>query len=172
MAVGPEWIAFTRSVLRFLVVFIWMVAVLTALAFVASFIWHDEVVAHFRSRPTGLDGALLVVGLRWMMVVGFAVFALLHRVLKKLIAIVDTVRVGDPFVPENAVRLTQIAWAVLALQVLHLVFGVFAKALSSENAVIDWKFSLTGWVAVLLLFVLARVFEEGTRMRADLEGTV
>jgi hypothetical protein len=31
---------------------------------------------------------------------------------------------------------------------------------------------VTGWLAVLLLFVLARVFDYGTRMRDDLEGTV
>ena len=28
------------------------------------------------------------------------------------------------------------------------------------------------WLAVLLLFVLARVFDQGARMRADLDGTV
>ena len=28
------------------------------------------------------------------------------------------------------------------------------------------------WLAVLLLFVLAQVFREGTRLRDDLEGTV
>jgi len=33
-------------------------------------------------------------------------------------------------------------------------------------------FSFAPWLAVLLLFVLARVFAEGARMRADLEGTV
>ena len=82
------------------------------------------------------------------------------------------VRVGDPFVPENAARLQQIAWALLWVQVLHLVFGVLAKMLSSKNAVIEWTFSLSGWLAVILLFVLARVFEEGARMRRDLEGTV
>jgi hypothetical protein len=37
---------------------------------------------------------------------------------------------------------------------------------------LDWNFSLTPWLAVLLLFVLARVFDHGTRMRAELEGTV
>jgi hypothetical protein len=31
---------------------------------------------------------------------------------------------------------------------------------------------VTRWLAVLLLFVLARVFEQGTRMREDLAGTV
>lgn len=37
---------------------------------------------------------------------------------------------------------------------------------------IDWTFSFTPWIAVLLLFVLARVFAHGARMREDLEGTV
>ena len=32
--------------------------------------------------------------------------------------------------------------------------------------------SLMRWLLVLLLFVLARVFESGARMREDLEGTV
>jgi hypothetical protein len=33
-------------------------------------------------------------------------------------------------------------------------------------------FSINGWLAVLLTFLLARVFAEGARMREDLEGTV
>ena len=33
-------------------------------------------------------------------------------------------------------------------------------------------FDLTGWLAILLLFVLAQVFREGTRRREDLKGTV
>lgn len=37
---------------------------------------------------------------------------------------------------------------------------------------IDWTFSFTPWIAVLLLFVLARVFAHGAQMREDLEGTV
>jgi len=37
---------------------------------------------------------------------------------------------------------------------------------------IDAGFSINGWLAVLLTFLLARVFAEGTVMREDLEGTV
>jgi hypothetical protein len=36
----------------------------------------------------------------------------------------------------------------------------------------EWSFGLTGWIAVLMLFVLARVFHQGARMREELEGTV
>jgi hypothetical protein len=37
---------------------------------------------------------------------------------------------------------------------------------------LDAGFSINGWLAVLLTFLLARVFAEGTLMREDLEGTV
>jgi hypothetical protein len=37
---------------------------------------------------------------------------------------------------------------------------------------INGNFQITGWLAILLMFVLAQVFLEGTRMREDLEGTV
>jgi hypothetical protein len=57
---------------------------------------------------------------------------------------------------------------------LHLAVGAIAAAASSKSQPLDvgWSFSITGWLAVLLLFVLARVFDQGTRMRDDLEGTV
>ena len=37
---------------------------------------------------------------------------------------------------------------------------------------LDAGFSVSAWLAILLTFVLARVFAEGARMREDLEGTV
>ena len=121
---GTEW---SRTILKTLVVLNVVLALAVIAAFVLSFVFERQVVAYYRSLPTGLDGALLVVGMRVFMVVGIWMFPLFHRVLTKLIAIVDTVRMGDPFVPENAERLQQIAWALLGMQMLHLVFGVLAK---------------------------------------------
>jgi len=43
---------------------------------------------------------------------------------------------------------------------------------ASQPLAIHWSFSLTRWLVVLLLFVLARVFDQGTRMREELEATV
>jgi hypothetical protein len=37
---------------------------------------------------------------------------------------------------------------------------------------IGGKFSLTPWLTILLLFVLVRVFDQGARMRDELEATV
>jgi intracellular septation protein A len=75
---------------------------------------------------------------------------------------------------ENAGRLRAIAWTLLALQGLHLCVVAIASAVSTKDVPlhITDNFNPTGWLAILLLFVLAQVFLEGTRMRDDLEGTV
>jgi hypothetical protein len=116
----------------------------------------------------------LELGMRMIMVIGIAAVPLSYVVLSRLRAIVDTVRDGDPFVAANAERLQTIAWAYLGLELLHIAVGAVAASSGSPAQPLDihWRFSFTPWVAVLLLFVLARVFDHGARMRADLEGTV
>ena len=116
----------------------------------------------------------LITGGRLVMLIGIGATPVTHVLLSRLLAIIDTVRTGDPFVPGNAARLHACAWALLGLQILHLGVGAAAAMASTEAQPLDldWNFSITGWLAVLLLFVLARVFDHGTRMRDDLEGTV
>ena len=112
--------------------------------------------------------------MRTIMLLGIASVPLAHLVLSRLRAIVDTVGEGDPFVAGNARRLQTIAWAVLGLEVVHLVVGAVAAGASSPGEPLDvgGGFSVTGGLAVLLLLVLARVFERGAAMREELEGTV
>jgi hypothetical protein len=120
------------------------------------------------------DDEGMIRGGRLIMLLGIVAVPLTHLVLSRLLAIVETVRSGDPFVAGNAARLRGIAWAVFGLELLHLAVGAVAAAVSTGATSLDvgWSFSVTRWLAVLLLFVLAVVFEQGTRMRADLEGTV
>jgi len=114
------------------------------------------------------------MGLRAVAVLGLAAIPLHYVVLRRLLAIVGTVRGGDPFVAANASRLLAIAWALLALQLLSLVIGAVGTAVSTPAHPVDLDagFSINGWLAVLLTFLLARVFAQGTLMREDLEGTV
>ena len=100
------------------------------------------------------------------------IFAAVHVMISRLLDIVATVRAGDPFVAENAARLKTIAWLMLVMELFHLLCGVMAAAMNAAGSHIDWSFSATGWVAVALLFVLAQVFEQGTRIRADLEAMI
>ena len=116
----------------------------------------------------------IIMGLRAIAVLGLVAIPLHNAVLRRLLAIAETVRSGDPFVAANAYRLQAIAWVLLALQFLSLVIGGIGKAIStpSHPLHLDAGFSASGWLGVLLTFVLARVFAEGTLMREDLEGTI
>ena len=138
---------------------------------IATFIARDQV---FAALGADVITVRFILGGRLIMVIGVVSAALTHILLTRLLTIVETVRFGDPFVAGNAARLQTTAWALFGLELLHLAVGAIAAFASSESQPldIDWSFSITGWLAVLLLFVLARVFEQGTRMRDDLEGTV
>ncbi len=159
-------------VLRILVILNWLIglAILALLLVMPNEQW---IMSAFKLSPSP-EAERLVMGLRAIAVLGLAAIPLNYLVLKQLLAIVETVRAGDPFVAKNASRLQAIAWALLALQLLGLVIFAVAKAVSTPAHPVDLDagFSVNGWLAVLLTFVLARVFAEGTVMREDLEGTV
>ena len=140
--------------------------------FVASFFFEPTFFEFFSKRPPRIDPKWLVPAVRIWMVLALPMVAAIHVLLSRLLAVVETVRSGDPFVPENAARLKTIAWCVLATQLLDLTFGVLAATMNAAGSNIHWEFNVTGWVAVVLLFVLARVFEEGTHMREDLEAMI
>jgi hypothetical protein len=155
-----------------LVIINWlMVPVILALLFVVP---NREWIMSALDLSPSLDADRVVMGLRAVAAVGLATIPLNYGVLKRLLAIVETVRTGDPFIAANAERLQAIAWALLALQLLSMVIGTIARSISTpaHPVRLNAGFSLTGWLAVLLTFLLARVFAEGTHMRDDLEGMV
>jgi len=124
--------------------------------------------------PVPAQSDALIVGMRAIAALGLLAVPLNLAVLRRLLAMVETVRAGDAFVAANADRLQVIAWCLLGQQLLSVVIGLIAKFVSTpaHQLHLDAGFSPSGWLAVILTFVLARVFVEGARMRDDLEGTV
>ena len=161
-----------HALLRILIVANWLMgaAILVLLVAMPNEHW---IMRAFKLSPSP-DADRLIMGLRAVAVMGLAVVPLNYGVLKRLLAIVETVRAGDPFVAANALHLQAIAWMLLALQLLSLVIGAIARAVSTPAHPLHLRagFSISGWLAVLLTFLLARVFAEGALMRDDLEGTV
>lgn len=141
---------------------------------IAALLGYSFFIDDWPQRPLGfglVDAHPLVGhGLRAIVVIGVIGAAIAHTVLRRLLAIVRTVRIGDPFIFENVRRLDAIAWSVVALEALRLVVAAIA-AVVWEPWRID-AFSFAPWLAVVLLFVLAGVFAHGARIREDLEGTV
>ena len=168
----PAALPIAHVVLRILIVLNWLMgaAILALLVVMPNEQW---IMSAFHLSPSP-DASRLVMGLRVIAVLGLATIPLNYVVLKRLLAIVETVRAGDPFVGANAQRLQTIAWTLFTLQLFSLVIGAIAKAVSTpaHPLHLDAGFSINGWLAVLLTFLLARVFAEGTLMREDLEGTV
>src|SRR5215475_13303499 len=118
-------------VLRTLIVVNWLygAAIVALLLVMPNKRW---IMSAFQITPSP-DTDLLVMGLRAIAVIGLATIPLNYAVLKRLLAIVETVRAGDPFVAANARRLQAIAWTLLALQLLSLTIGAIAKAVSTPG---------------------------------------
>jgi Na+-transporting methylmalonyl-CoA/oxaloacetate decarboxylase gamma subunit len=158
--------------LRILIVLNWLMGAAVVVLLVVM--PHEQWIMSAFDIPPSPDAARLIMGLRAVAVLGLVSIPLNYVLLKRLFAIVGTVRAGDPFVAANAARLQGIAWVLLALQLLSIVIGAIGDAVSTpaHPVHLDAGFSTSGWLAVLLTFVLARVFAQGTLMREDLEGTV
>jgi hypothetical protein len=157
---------------RILIVLNWLggAAILALLVVMPNRQW---IMSAFELSPSP-EAERLVLGLRAIAVLGLASIPLNHVVLKRLLAIVETIRGGDPFIAANATRLQAIAWVLLALNLLSIVIGAIARTVSTpaHPLHINAGFSINGWLAVLLTFLLARVFTEGVTMREGMKGTV
>ena len=90
-------------VLRILIIMNWLMgaAILALLVVMPNEQW---IMSAFKLSPSP-EAERLVMGLRAIAVLGLAAIPFNHAVLKRLLAIVETVRGGDPFVAGNAGRL-------------------------------------------------------------------
>ncbi len=160
-------------VLRILILLNWFGGAAIFALLTATIVFQDWTFRALGITPeSGIPS--MIMGLRLIAALGLVGVLLTHAVLKRLVAMVETVRAGDPFVAINAHRLNIIGWVLVALQLLSLAIAAVGRVISTpaNPVALDAGFSINGWLAVLLTFVLARVFAEGTLMREDLEGTV
>lgn len=159
--------------LRVLIVLNWLLGAAILVLLTATIVAEEWTMTALGIAPSSPIRPVLM-GLRAIAVLGLVAVPLNDLVLRRLRAIVKTVRAGDPFVTANAQRLQAIAWGLLALQLLSMVIGGIGKAISTpaNQVSLDAGLSASGWLAVFLTFILARIFAEGARMRDDLEGTV
>ncbi len=94
--------------------------------------------------------------------------------LRHLQRLVRSVRDRQPFTRGNVLRLRRMAWLMLAMELLSIAIGLYARWMGPQFAWMEvgGGMSITGLIAVLMLFVIAHVFNVGTAMREDLDGLV
>ncbi|MGD0890593.1 MAG: DUF2975 domain-containing protein [Terracidiphilus sp.] len=136
-----------------------------------SFIFASQMAAML--VPQGPDVRSVITGLRLEMLLGIAMAVAIDRLFVALAQIIETVREGDPFIHANARRLQTIGWALMVLQLLNLPSVLIERSFPSlGTGTPGFDFSAGGWLAVLMVFVLSRVFAAGSAMRDELEGTI
>ncbi|MEL6861770.1 MAG: DUF2975 domain-containing protein [Pseudomonadota bacterium] len=122
------------------------------------------------ARADGVPAGRIVAAL-----VGLAVFAPgIAYICAQLRKILSTLADGDPFVPENAPRLTQIAVAIGLIELIRMasVLILAATVDLGDGYVANININLAVWGAVIVLLILAQVFKEGTRLREEEKMTI
>jgi Protein of unknown function (DUF2975) len=163
----------SRLVVRIAIVLNRLFLLAVAVGLLLSWIFPAQFVPLLLQPSPGTDVRSAATGLRLLMLLGIAMAVVTDRLLAALAQIIASAGAGDPFISANARRLQTIGWTLLALQLLDIPGALLAKFFPSlGSAAPDVTFSPGGWIAVLMVFVLSRVFAAGSAMRDDLEGTV
>lgn len=178
MSVRPRdpLLAFAKAITWFFIgVFTFAIAVVVlAVPFVIGL--QDRIVVEL-AKQGATGGSEMIGAIALLLLAVAALLALGVYFLILLKRIIDSVGLGDPFVPANGDRLARMGWITLAGQVASLPVGGLAMWLESVaggkgQSDVDFGFSGSGILLMVVLFVLARVFRHGAAMREDLEGTV
>ena len=172
-------LAIAKGLLWFLMGVMALAAAACLVAIPAVIIMQGKIAVELAGELHGATFNEFLGALCLLLLLASGLLAMLFRIFQQLKRIVDTVGVGDPFVPINAKRLTQMAWLTLGIQLISLpLAGVAMWVHDVTEGTADTGFQgergldANGLLLMLILFILARVFRKGAEMRADLEGTV
>jgi Protein of unknown function (DUF2975) len=164
----------TKLLVFLIMGFVAIGGVVLALMSVGLPLFWTEALAEIAKERPGLDASNLLPGLLSIFALGLLVLGLIWTMMRKLLAIIDSVEDRNPFVVANAVRLRAIGWLMVGIQIVGLPLATAAGNVADifgENDV-GFELPLNGILAILLVFILAGIFERGAEMREELEGTV
>ena len=167
-----------RIVIAFVMGAIAFALLMLAIGFIVMPFAHSQIAAELAKESMYLPMWQAIVLIEGLIAGIIVLLGLVEYFFLLLWRILSTVREGNPFAPANSTRLSRMAWTSVAAYLwslglaAYLVWleAIFAEALNDAHIEIDT--GTGGLVLILVLFVLARVFRQGTAMREDLEGTV
>ncbi|CAN5384818.1 DUF2975 domain-containing protein [soil metagenome] len=176
-ALGPGSVSsFLKAVLDVVYYALYVAAAVTAVAMVASLLVQPFIGARGGrvDQPFGPFTDLLRTGpaLAGVLALGLAYIALLIVAVERTRRVFSTMTAGDPFDPQNVNRLRVIGAALGAMELLGWAARVITHAVIPQALNLRTSLNLTAWFSVLVVFVLADVFREGARLRAEAELTV
>lgn len=129
--------------------------------------------------PPGTEVVWMIAGL---MLLGIVMMLITLFGINRLRRIVDSVGEGNPFTRINGTRLRGMGIAAFAIQIVTFFGSLLASAMVATlgevqpgeefSMHIEGGLSISGILLVLLLIILARVFDRGAEMQDELQGTV
>lgn len=118
----------------------------------------------------GVVPGQFVIGLAGLAVIAPGVIFICLQLRRILLTLTE----GDPFVPENARRLSRIGIVIAAMELIRLATVLVVRTVPALVAdtppQLSTQFIL--WISVAALFVLSQVFREGTRLRDEEKMTI
>lgn len=162
----------TAFVIRLLQALNWTVGAAFVVLLTASFL-AEPLFLNALAPRFGERSGVLLVDMQLVLAIALAMAPAAWLLFDRLLAILASVGAGDTFVAANGGRLRTIGWALLAIQIVDLLYGAIAVRVSANSGeYLGWSPSIGGWIAVLLVFVLAEVWTQGAAMRDELDATV
>ena len=177
-AFGPGSIsAFLKTTLDVAYALLWVAAGALAISAAAALLWQPFLGP---PPPRGASGPLVEAdallrrgpALLLLTLGGGAYLGALTWATDRLRRLFGTMAAGDPFEPANVRRLRQAGVALILLQLSAYAVRPVAAELFPQLRPGGADLNLSGWFAILVVFVLAEVFREGARLREEAELTV
>ena len=180
-ALGPGSVAsLLKIALDCAYVVLWLVLVALAVAMVGTLLVMPFIqnAGHGVITVNGHPEDVGMVLHRWPALEAFLFACALYMgalivITNRLRRVFETLTFGDPFRPENVGRLRVVGISLIALEAVGYLIRMTVLWLAPESgANVHFSISLSGWFAILAVFVLAEVFREGARLRSDAELTI
>ena len=180
-ALGPGSVAsLLKIALDCAYVVLWLVIAALAVAMVGTLLVlpFSQSLGHAAVHVNGRAEDVVLLLHRWPALEAVLLTSALYMgalivITHRLRQVFETLTLGDPFRPENVGRLRVVGVSLIALEAVGYLVRMTVIWLAPESgASVHLSISLSGWFAILAVFVLAEVFREGARLRSDAELTI
>jgi Protein of unknown function (DUF2975) len=162
-----------RWLLGFMNVFVMLAAVAAGGALLFSLVSPDFAAGLIDGLKDAPNDTTTVLGLpeRLTILGMFLACGFTWWIINRLRRILLSVNQGDAFELANVKRLQAVGFGLLGIQLTALML-VFVAPQAIGQSAIDYDFDLGSWLGILVVFILAEVFRQGSAMRDEQLTTV
>jgi hypothetical protein len=141
-----------------------------ALGLTASLSGGSAELPGIRALADGVTPAQFALGLAGLVVIVPGVVFICIQLRRMLL----TLAAGDPFVPENARRLTRVGIAIAIMEAFRIMAVLIIRTVPELSGETTTKIAVQPilWISVGALFILSQVFREGARLREEEKMTI